>query len=320
MIEKKLVVVSVIMTVYNHEEYIEQALESIALQEFDGNIEVLIGEDKSSDKSKQKIQDYIKNNINKNIIFKPIFREKNLNRFNIIDLLQKSNGKYIFHLEGDDFWIDRNKIQKQVDFMECNPNIFACGHPHYIYDTNLDEFSLSHKFKTNTLVNFKEAINKQSSLLHPSSFCYRNKLMREDYSFIVYSNRFGAHSTMINIFANKSDIYIFKEPMSVWRKVVDKTKSNYTSFASQKRYFVSENNFFKTLNFYNKFGRLKIYKKIIRNRLRLHSYYLLTSKEPDKLFRIKLYIKYIGFFETVKTIIEVPFILVLKSIKKLRFV
>ena len=111
------ILVSVWMITYNHEEYISQALDSILMQKTIYDIEVIIGEDSSTDNTRKLVQEYERKYP---AIIKPIYHKKNIgairNAFEYC--LPKIKGKYIACLEGDDYWTDINKIQKQVDFLE----------------------------------------------------------------------------------------------------------------------------------------------------------------------------------------------------------
>ncbi len=112
--------VDVAMPVYNHEKYIAQAIESIVNQKTKFNFRLIIGEDCSTDNSRAIIAEYAKQYPD---IIHPIFREKNIgasaNGYNIAAV---ARSKYVTICEGDDYWTDEYKLQKQVDFMEANPD------------------------------------------------------------------------------------------------------------------------------------------------------------------------------------------------------
>lgn len=107
--------VSVIMPAYNAEQYIAMALDSILSQKFNGSYEVLVADDKSSDSTKDIIESY---QIRYPLIIKPVFRGKNLGvSKNYFQLTELASGKYLAFCDSDDLWIDENKLQKQVDFL-----------------------------------------------------------------------------------------------------------------------------------------------------------------------------------------------------------
>ena len=128
------ITLSICVPVYNHENYIIQALDSILMQKTKYSYEVWIGDDCSTDNT----QALLKKNENKytdNFHF--IYREKNLfntSYTNIRDLRSRCTGKYVIILEGDDYWTDEYKIEKQIDFLESHPEYLAVAHNCVVVD------------------------------------------------------------------------------------------------------------------------------------------------------------------------------------------
>lgn len=124
--------VSVVFPTYNHEKFIEQAINSILKQKVNFNYEVLIGEDASTDKTSdvlKNMEKYLPQN------FHIFYRKKNLGMIgNFYDLIERAKGKYIINLEGDDYWIYDLKLQKQVDFLETHPEYIAIAHNTLVVD------------------------------------------------------------------------------------------------------------------------------------------------------------------------------------------
>lgn len=109
---------SVCLITYNHEKYIRNAIESILNQKVNFTLEIIIADDFSIDKTREIILEYYVKH--KNVI-KILFQDKNVGAAkNFINLINNAEGKYIAYLEGDDFWIDNQKLKKQVDFLEKN--------------------------------------------------------------------------------------------------------------------------------------------------------------------------------------------------------
>ncbi|WP_051208666.1 glycosyltransferase family 2 protein [Butyrivibrio sp. WCD3002] len=116
--------VSVIIATYNHEKYIAHTLESVVLQKTDFAFEVIVGEDCSSDNTAKIVLEYAEKYPD---IIVPLIREKNMGMSgNTSDLLRHAKGEYIAMIEGDDYWIDENKLQKQVDFLDAHKDYAAC--------------------------------------------------------------------------------------------------------------------------------------------------------------------------------------------------
>jgi len=125
--------VSVCMITYNHEEYIEEAIQGVLNQNLDFNIEFVIANDASSDKTHIIILKLAQNT--ERVSFKYYNHSKNLGMMpNFLFALKKCSGKYIALCEGDDYWTDPLKLKKQVNFMEKNPDYTICFHEVQIYD------------------------------------------------------------------------------------------------------------------------------------------------------------------------------------------
>jgi glycosyltransferase involved in cell wall biosynthesis len=109
---------SVCMRTYNLEKYVSQAIESILSQVTTFPYEIVIDDDNSTDGTRNIISQYIKKYPR---IIKANFHEKNIGtRRNFVRNLQNARGQYIAPCDGDDYWTDILKLQKQVDFLEHN--------------------------------------------------------------------------------------------------------------------------------------------------------------------------------------------------------
>lgn len=118
----ELPLVSVVMITYQHEHYIIEAIRGILMQEYIGPIELIIANDKSPDQTNSIIENYFhENEIPKNVTVRYTSHEINKGMMeNFAWALSQAQGKYIAICEGDDYWIDPQKLQKQVDFLEKN--------------------------------------------------------------------------------------------------------------------------------------------------------------------------------------------------------
>lgn len=121
--------VAVWMVTYNHEIFIEQAIESVMIQETNFEYKLFIGEDCSTDSTRGICEKLKEKYPNKIVLY---FNDKNLggnlNALQIYKQCFESGAKYIALLEGDDYWTDPLKLQKQVDFLEVNPDYGICFH------------------------------------------------------------------------------------------------------------------------------------------------------------------------------------------------
>ena len=114
--------VSVVTITYGHEKYIKQTLEGVLMQEYAGEIEFIIANDDSPDFTDQVVNDYFsRKNVPSNFSVKYTRHELNKGMIpNFLWGLEQATGDYIALCEGDDYWTDPLKLQKQVFFLEGN--------------------------------------------------------------------------------------------------------------------------------------------------------------------------------------------------------
>ena len=116
--------VSVTLLTYNHADYVRQTLEGIVKQKTNFKFEVIVGDDCSKDSTQEILREYGEKYPD---IFNMVLRPENIGATkNLYDLLKRCKGKYIAGLEGDDYWTDPLKLQKQIDILESNSDLIAC--------------------------------------------------------------------------------------------------------------------------------------------------------------------------------------------------
>lgn len=117
--------VSVCVVTYNQENYIAECLESLVTQQTSFKFEIIVGEDFSTDGTRAIVQQYVEQYPN---LIIPIFYEKNVGAVeNVKQVYKAAKGKYIAHMDGDDMALP-NKLQKQFDVLESNPDCVICAH------------------------------------------------------------------------------------------------------------------------------------------------------------------------------------------------
>jgi glycosyltransferase involved in cell wall biosynthesis len=118
--------VSICCATYNHEKYLVRALESFLMQEVSFPIEIIIGEDCSTDRTPQIVHDYTERFPQ---LVRVITSDANVGvSRNAFRIRAAAKGRYIALCEGDDYWTDPQKLQKQVDFLEKNPEFTISTH------------------------------------------------------------------------------------------------------------------------------------------------------------------------------------------------
>lgn len=126
--------VSVVIATYNQEKYIRHTLESVVNQKTNFEFEALVGDDCSTDGTAAIVREFAEKYPD---IIVPFIREKNLGMGgNTADLVFRTKGEYVAFIEGDDYWIDDHKLQKQADFLDSHPGYVACFGLCQIVDEN----------------------------------------------------------------------------------------------------------------------------------------------------------------------------------------
>ena len=118
--------VSVLVMTYNHAQFITQALDSVLMQKVNSEYEVLISEDCSTDGTREIVLDYQKKHPNK---IQLLLSEQNLHSNAVVVRgIRAARGEYIALLDGDDYWVSPDKLQKQIDFLDAHPECSMCFH------------------------------------------------------------------------------------------------------------------------------------------------------------------------------------------------
>lgn len=192
------ITVSICCVTYNHGEYIKQALDSFLAQKTRFNIEILIHDDASTDNTPQIIK---KIEEKYPTIIKPIYQKENQlskgipisNTFNF----PRARGKYIALCEGDDYWTDPYKLQKQVDFLEANPEYNLTCHRYQTYnettktlteDGNEDCFTAGNEdgLTFDALYIFRRWISKTLTVVFRNDHNYSSLLSQYQYARDVH--------------------------------------------------------------------------------------------------------------------------------------
>jgi glycosyltransferase involved in cell wall biosynthesis len=200
------------MITYNHEQFIAQAVESVMMQITDFDIELVIGEDCSTDKTLTILNGLKKRYINKIHI---VSSNKNVGpQLNFTRAFAQCKGKYIALLEGDDYWIDPLKIQKQVEFLEDNPEYAICFTRVYELVNNKKVISPENPWnleKTFTIYDLS-----LSNFMHTNSVVFKNGLI-EGFPDWFYEASIGDY--IVHLFnAKKGWIKYLPEITGVYRK------------------------------------------------------------------------------------------------------
>jgi glycosyltransferase involved in cell wall biosynthesis len=160
--------VSVAVITYNHEQFIAQAIESVLMQQMAFVVELVIGEDCSTDGTRRIVQAYARKYPN---VIHVLLHKKNVGMArNYEAVSQACRGKYIAWLEGDDYWRTPQKLQKQVALMEANPHYSMCG------------------TKTQFVITSSNGVEKDAGVLEPA-------LLKPEYDLPDFLTGYSMHTS-----------------------------------------------------------------------------------------------------------------------------
>jgi glycosyltransferase involved in cell wall biosynthesis len=214
--------VSVCIPTYNHEKYIRQTLDGALMQQTDFEFEIVIGDDASTDNNQQVIQEYVDKYPN---VFRAFLHKENQGpkepkefggRNNVLQLLKACKGDYVALCEGDDYWTDPLKLQKQVDFMEENQNYAICHHNmQVIYEDGSPEhfFNEANQKSESSIVDILE----DRWFIATAATLYRNVFRENDFADWHSRAAAGDWALVIQLAAT-GKIHYFSEAMGVYRK------------------------------------------------------------------------------------------------------
>ncbi|RLK48372.1 glycosyltransferase involved in cell wall biosynthesis [Alkalispirillum mobile] len=214
------VLVSISCTCYNHSRYITSALNSFILQKTAFAFEVIVHDDASTDGSPDIIARYQARYPN---IIKPIYQTENQysqGRKSSIIAFRKATGKYIALCEGDDFWIDRNKLQLQAENMERMPFCDLSFHSavwHY-EDGRKRNFVYAQRAGTNKVFDIKAMILGKGQFCPTASLMFKRQLIL-DLPEWYYRTSMGDHYLQV-LGARRGGALYINRCMSAYRNGV----------------------------------------------------------------------------------------------------
>lgn len=172
--------VTIASTTFNMEAYIAEALDSWLAQKTSFSFDIVISDDGSSDRTCDIIREYMGTHPNIKLITSGHIGKMP----NFIRSLQESKGKYIALCDGDDYWIDPLKLQKQFDFMEGHPDFSECFTNSYVLEISTGEKKIAKTqvwdvASTEGLLQHRDDDNVQMSPGHTSTFFFRNHFIQD---------------------------------------------------------------------------------------------------------------------------------------------
>ena len=284
--------VSVSVPTYQHGKYIRECLESIVNQETDFLYEVIVGEDGSKDETRDICIEFADRYPDKIRLF---LRDRELSqyyedgkfitRFNGIWNRMSARGKYIAMCEGDDYWTDPYKLQKQIDFLEDNPNIslsfHAAKHLHL-----LTEKEVIHGYKVDNRIKIfkaKDAILGGGEFMTTNSMVFRTEHIKNMPKWIL-SAPTGDYALAM-LLSSYGNIAYLNDIMSVYRKGVSGSWTNDTrNIKYQIKWLLQTNKMLANFNVWS--NRKYFIYIIIKQLLNIKNVLLFSIKEILKIYKL----------------------------------
>ncbi|MFZ3129536.1 MAG: glycosyltransferase family 2 protein [Desulfosporosinus sp.] len=267
------VMVSICCITYNHENFIADAIESFLMQKTDFDYEIVIHDDASTDKTAEIIRKYENKYPNK---IRPIYQTENqyskgvnVGRLNG----ERANGKYIANCEGDDYWTDPFKLQKQVDYMEKSPECSLCVHA--VYRVKPDRSYFKPHMRPNRgdkVYTVEEVILGGGGLFGTNSMLYPAVFFGNRPDF--YNNApIGDYPSAIYL-ALQGTVYYIDEFMSAYRVGVPGSWTNKISSESVEKRVRFHSELIDMLDEINRYTKYKYDHAIIKTK-KYHQFYSL---------------------------------------------
>ena len=213
--------VSVSVLAYQHVRYIARALDSVLAQRVDFPLEIIVGDDYSTDGTRELLKDYERRYPDTIFaIYHPRRYDCIPGRINNLTNLYACRGTYIAMLDGDDYWTDPDKLQRQVDYLDAHPEVAITFHDVMIL-TEGDSGTPPRRFSE--VVAYLQSGRREFShtditlkwFTPTSSLVYRNHLLGElpPYFWQVIS----ADHILLMLLSQHGNLYYFPEAMGIYR-------------------------------------------------------------------------------------------------------
>lgn len=292
-------IVTVCVQTYQHGKYIKECLDGLIKQRTIFPFEIIIGEDGSDDGTREICKEYtalypdlikllLRNR--EDVIY---INNRPTGRYNFIKTLEAAKGKYIALCEGDDYWVDPFKLQKQFDFMESHTECSFCFHDGYIVDENSLIRSKQTLNWSQDTVPADQLISGGGSIILTPSYFFKRKALSIP-SFLRDSP--VADFFLMLLLLMKGQSGYIPEIMCAYRKnTAGGWSSGYRS--SWEKYYQFYTSFNKSLNDFNEYSGNIFVKEL--EALNVKRHYALVSNfyrfHKNRVERLKFLLKNSGY-------------------------
>lgn len=299
--------VSIVCLTFNHEKYIADAIESFLMQKVDFPIEIIIHDDASTDNTADIIRVYESRYPN---LIKPIYQKENQHskkvKIGSTFIFPLVRGKYVATCEGDDFWNNPEKLQKQVDFLESNANHVMCFHAVAVIDTNKNFLGRYWGFygKGSREYTIKDTV--KAGTVHVSSRLIRSKYYKQKRPGWMSNATHGDYAFALFL-STEGKVYYIDEVMSSYRTEVEGSKiTNFKhSYTAEKEIQYLQNRI-ETLNMADKYYKYRYHNEIQMVNL-ISEVKILLLENKISIFALSkywLFLKQEGVVQLIKYLIK----------------
>lgn len=295
------VVVSIRCFTFNHQNYIEKCLDSLLMQQTDFPFRIVVHDDASTDGTAGIVKEYQRSF--PNIIIAVV---EGSNLYSRDDgTLQHAvdryiTGKYVAICEGDDFWVDDRKLQKQVDFLERENDYVACGHAAYYADESgrLMEDRFFNYGKGSREIKTEDIITDW--VMATNSLVYKNECVPNNEIPYLQKAR-NRDFALISFLTLQGKFYYFDERMSAYRvvstnSVMDQCRNNFAFRIDMNSRFVE---MLYSMDEYTKGKFHKLIEKRARNMTYASCYDIIINRPKEHYRSVYKYNK-LTFIEKLK--------------------
>lgn len=285
--------VSILCLAFNHEEYIRDAIEGFLSQKTTFPIEIIINEDCSTDNTAAIIHEY---EVKHPDIIKPIYHKKNVYsqgiNINVEYMLPLASGKYVALCDGDDYWTDPYKLQKQYDALEASPSCNMCLH-------RVNDISVNRKYECSVLPKTEIETGVLSSeqlisILGNGDFfnevCYffRTDIYRHYQNhYPEFAKAFMKNKSddvpMLLYFANCGDTYYISDVMATYRRFTNGSWSSRQAAENTQKQIQFYKNSVEAYQAYNQFTNNRFEKDVDKRILYFRFNYYRCCEDYGKM-------------------------------------
>lgn len=263
--DERPVVVSVKCATYNHAPYIRQCLDGFVMQKTNFRFEAIVHDDASTDGTTEIVREYAYKYPD---IIKPMYEEENQYSRNLTAMNDAINkklvGKYIAICEGDDYWTDPFKLQKQVDYLESHHECSLCFHPNYrLFPEGNKKINAPKKKKEK--YNSKDVILGGGGFMATSAMLFPRQyyLMDKDRPDFFKSSPIG--DVPLRLFlASKGSIGYIDDVMSVYRRGLGEWTRKNSTIRKRIKVAMTQQD---VLNKYDKFTEFRYHRYIVEGNI-----------------------------------------------------